>query len=183
MIEIKVWYDTEFHERGPDYPVELLSIGMVREDGEELYLINLEADWDAVHENEWLEKNVIPCLDNDEKGLWSTRDEMAKLIYNFLMGPGARKNNKDWPELFAWYSSYDHVVLAQIFGRMIDFPRGVPMYTHDVRSLADWFGVKSWPKQSDGNHNALADAKHLRKIYDHIIETGSLQMIKTSGKN
>lgn len=177
---MKIWYDTEFLEEGDQSPLMFISIGMVREDGAELYLINDECDWDKVRAHEWLNANVVPHLDN-EQALWVDKKQAQIEIYNFLMG--ARKNRNDWPELFAWYASYDHVILAQIFGRMIDFPRGIPMYTHDVRSMCDWFGVKSWPKQVGGNHDALEDARHLRKIYDHVLATGTLGSTPKSGKN
>ena len=171
---MKIWYDTEFLEDGET--IMFISMGMVAEDGRELYLINDEADWDRVRKHEWLMANVYPHLEN-EQALWVDKKQAQIEIYNFLMG--VRKNRKDFPELFAWYSSYDHVVLAQIFGTMLDLPAGIPMYTHDVRSMADWFGVKSWPKQVGGNHDALEDARHLRKVYDHIVETGKLK-IETS---
>lgn len=174
----KVFYDTEFLERGSNFPIDLISIGMVREDGAELYLINKDAPWLEINKHEWLMKNVVPYLESGT-GVWMPKAEMRKPIYDFLMEP-MLTNKKDWPELYAWYASYDHVCLAQIFGRMIDMPPGLPMYTHDVRSLADWFGVKSWPKQSEGNHDALEDARHLRKVYNHIVETGSLSTVHSS---
>src|SRR6185437_634123 len=31
------------------------------------------------------------------------------------------------PQLWAWYAAYEHVALAQLFGRMIDLPDGIPM--------------------------------------------------------
>lgn len=180
VIIIHIYYDTEFLERGPNYPIELISIGMVREDGAELYLINDDAPWNLIHEHEWLEKNVVPHLEN-EQALWADQKIMRREVYSFLMGWKTKHNQ--WPELFAWYSAYDHVCLAQIFGRMIDLPVGIPMFTHDVRSMADWYGVKSWPKQTEGNHNALEDARHLRKVYNHIMEVGKLSTEKLAPKN
>lgn len=169
----KIFYDTEFLEEGDQSPLMFISIGMVAEDGRELYLINDEADWSKVRAHEWLNANVMPFIDKNENALWVDKTQAQFEIYQFLMS--TRKNRKDWPELYAWFSSYDHVILAQIFGRMIDLPAGIPMYTHDVRSMADWFGVKSWPKQVGGNHDALEDARHLRKVYDHILEVGKLK--------
>lgn len=179
---MRIWYDTEFLERGPDFPIELISIAFVAEDGRELYLVNMDAPWDAIHAHPWLEANVVPYLEH-EQALWSTREGMQQEILNFMFGN--MKNRHDYPELLAWYSGYDHVVFAQIFGTMLNLPAGIPMYTHDVRSMADWFGVKSWPKQVGGNHCALDDARHLRVIYDHVIETGKLNAEKkaSNGKN
>src|SRR5690606_19466653 len=64
------------------------------------------------------------------------------------------------PELWAWYGSYDHVALAQLFGRMIDLPDGVPMWTNDLKPEAARLGDPTLPEQPDGVHNALADARH-----------------------
>jgi hypothetical protein len=178
---MKVYYDSEFLERGSDKPVSLISIAFVAEDGRELYLVDKNAPWDEINNHAWLVANVLPYLEH-EQAHWCTKEEMKDIVYNFLMAP-LLTNKKSWPELYAWYSSYDHLMLAQIFGTMLDFPNGVPMYTHDVRSLADWFGVKSWPKQVGGNHCALDDARHLRKIYDHILEVGTLKLQPNSGKN
>jgi hypothetical protein len=177
---MKVWYDSEFLERGPEYPIELISIAFVAEDGRELYLVNTDAPWDAIHVHPWLEANVVPYLEHDQ-ALWADRASMKEEINDFLLGHPRYKY--DWPELYAWYSGYDHVVFAQIFGTMLNLTPGIPMYTHDVRSMADWFGVKSWPKQVGNNHCALDDARHLRKIYDHVLEVGALKLQPNSGKN
>lgn len=173
---MRTYYDTEFLERGSGFPIDMISIGMVREDGAELYLVDKNAPWLEINKHEWLMANVMPHLDNDN-AQWLSKAEMQPIVYNFLM-EGRTNNPKTWPELFAWFSAYDHLVLSQIFGRMIDLPAGLPMYTHDVRSMVDWFEVKSWPKQVGGNHDALEDARHLKKVYDHVIEVGKINAEK-----
>lgn len=60
------------------------------------------------------------------------------------------------------YGAYDHVVLCQLFGRMIDLPKGFPMWTNDLRQETERLGVNraaDFPVQPDGEHNALADAR------------------------
>lgn len=64
------------------------------------------------------------------------------------------------PKLWAWYASYDHVALVQLFGRLSDMPAGIPMWTNDLRQECGRLGNPSLPEQPEGEHNALADARH-----------------------
>lgn len=38
-----------------------------------------------------------------------------------------------YPEFYAYYADYDWVVFCQLFGRMIDLPKGFPMYCIDLK--------------------------------------------------
>ena len=40
-------------------------------------------------------------------------------------------------QLYGYYSAYDHVALSWIFGKMIDLPKGFPMYTRDLKQMFD----------------------------------------------
>lgn len=162
-MQNRIWYDTEFLELGPKHPVDLLSIGAVREDGAEYYAVVLDANWDGVREHEWLMANVVPSLPGEWLGgQWyldqshpsvKYRDTIAKELETFLLEKGK-------PELWAWYGSYDHVALAQLWGRMINLPKGVPMWTNDLRQEAHRLGNPRLPEQPAGEHNALMDARH-----------------------
>lgn len=163
-----IWYDTEFHERGPAHPIDLISIGMIREDGEELYLVNGEMDFYAAWRHDWLRENVMEQLPlaRDPDGIMEddgldfdhpavvSRANIASQVSDFLKVPRLK--------LWAWYGAYDHVVLAQLFGRMIDLPGHVPMFTHDLKQEATRLHAPELPSQPAGEHNALADARHLR---------------------
>lgn len=170
---MKVYYDTEFLEDGKT--IELISIGMVAEDGREYYAVNRDAPWRRIKKHEWLMANVVPGLPKahgDERNhqmgwLFNRYDPCVKPKYQiaddvrlFLLG----EDPHDAPaiELWGWYSAYDHVVLAQLFGRMIDLPRGIPMWTNDLRQEVARLGDPPLPKQESGLHNALADARHLK---------------------
>ena len=39
--------------------------------------------------------------------------------------------------LYGYYSAYDHVTLCWLFGKMIDLPKGFPMYTRDLKQMLD----------------------------------------------
>lgn len=166
---MKYFYDTEFYEDGKT--IELISIGIVAEDGRELYYVEVDA-MESCKKSVWLMQNVAPHLPLDPEDRrfldWGSPHVMEKTsiatrVKEFLLA-------KDTPELWAWYSAYDHVVLAQLFGRMIDLPDGIPMYTNDIRSLVHWYGIKKYPSQMGVAHNALADARHNKVVFDYIMK-------------
>ena len=72
------------------------------------------------------------------------------------------------PQLWAWYAAYDHVALAQLFGRMIDLPDGMPMFTCDLKQECVRLGDPRVPEQATGVHNALADARHNKTIAEFL---------------
>jgi hypothetical protein len=158
----RYFYDTEFLEDGRT--IELISIAFVADDGREYYAVVEDADWPRIRQDEWLMANVVPQLPSELGGDWKPKAQIAAEVRAFLLAAPQ-------PELWAWYSAYDHVALAQLFGRMLDLPKGIPMFTHDVRSLVDWVGVKwrgSLPQQESGAHDALADARHVKVIFDYL---------------
>jgi hypothetical protein len=178
---VKVFYDTEFLEDGKT--IELISIGMVREDGAELYCVNRDAPWKRIKHHEWLMANVVPGLPQPH-GDWirhmpkswpidfnnpavKDRAEIAAEVRRFLL------DSLGEPELWAWYGAYDHVVLAQLFGRMIDLPTGIPMWTNDLRQEVHRLDNPTMPEQPSGLHNALEDARHLRVMHDHLTALAS----------
>lgn len=139
---MRIWFDTEFYENGST--VELISIGMIREDGQTLYRETYAAG-DLCAKSDWLVKNVLPHL----KFKPTLRNEIAADVKAFA---GYK------PEFWAYYADYDWVVLCQLFGRMIDLPDTWPMYCRDVKQLCDDLGNPKLPKQAAAEHDALADA-------------------------
>lgn len=94
-------------------------------------------------------------------GLVKRRAVIAAEVRGFLLA-------EPDPELWAWYGAYDHVVLCQLWGRMIDVPKGVPMWTNDLKQEVMRRGNPTMPKQVDGEHNALADARHVKAMYEFL---------------
>lgn len=41
------------------------------------------------------------------------------------------------PEFYTYYGAYDWVVFCWLFGKMIDLPKGFPMYSKDLKELLD----------------------------------------------
>ncbi|MEU6597860.1 hypothetical protein [Streptomyces flaveolus] len=166
---MRIFYDTEFIEDGRH--IDLISIGMVAEDGREYYAVNREMPVRKIRKHKWLVENVVPYL---PKGHGDARIHMPKRWLFHYADPVVKHRatiakqvaqfiqaTPD-PQLWAWYGAYDHVALAQLFGPMIDLPDGIPMWTNDLRQECERLGNPTLPEQPDGVHNALADARHNR---------------------
>lgn len=187
---MKIFYDTEFLEDGKT--ILPISLGMVREDGETLYAVNDQLlrpptklsvppdyPYARVAANDWLMRNVVPHLplkSRDGRELthktqsptgaafFSLDPEHPAVLPKRLIRAQVREFvlGVDEPELWSWYASYDHLVLCQLFGKMIDLPEGFPMHTNDVMTLATLAGGRQTdePQQQGNTHDALADAWH-----------------------
>lgn len=150
---MKLWFDTEFIEDGKT--IDLISIGIVREDGETLYLEN--KDCDLSRASPWVQENVIVHLQRPT--VIVPRWRIAQCVQEFA-GPK--------PEFWGYYADYDWVVLCQLYGTMMDLPKGWPMYCRDVKQLADSMGNPPLPPQEGDAHHALADAKWTKLAWDHL---------------
>lgn len=155
---MKYFYDTEFLEDGKT--IELISIGIVAEDGREYYAVNADADWQRIRADEWLMHNVVRHLPFSGDDEWKPKARIRDEVSAFLVGDGV--------ELWADYAAYDHVALAQLFGRMIDLPSHVPMFTNDFQQRFRTLGSPELPEQTDGVHDALADARHLKHCFGRL---------------
>jgi hypothetical protein len=184
---MKIYMDWEFLEDG--ITVQPISVGMIREDGKELYYEFLNAPSIDILKREWLKENVVPHLSAGwtKAMLTGMSDEVVKSrlairnkVYDFLLD--AWKLDKlNGFELWGWYSAYDHLCLAQLFGKMIDLPDWCPMYTNDVRQEFHRLGDPSYPRQTEGLHNALADAKFLMKRHQWLMNYENDLNSKLSG--
>ena len=171
VAAVRIFYDTEFLEDGRT--IDLISIGMVADDGREYYAV---AEDDALisraYQHPWLRENVIPSLPVQLAGvgaIWHWDDFHADRIHLKPRGMIAREVSDfilaaPGPQLWAWYAAYDHVVLCQLWGRMIDLPEGVPMWTNDLKQECVRLGDPRMPEQESGEHNALADARHVKAM-------------------
>ncbi len=185
----RIYYDCEFVEDGRT--IDLVSIGIVAESGDEYYAVSSEFDLKAFAKNDWLMANVWPSLPqvrgdarmmilaglregasayrharrlfNRSAAEVRPRAQIADEVRGFILSfPD--------PQLWAWYGAYDHVALAQLFGKMIDLPDGIPMWTNDLKQEAARLGDPRVPEQRSGQHNALEDARHNKVIADFLRE-------------
>lgn len=188
-MRTKFFYDTEFIDDGRT--IDLISIGIVREDGEEYYAVSSEFNVDKLWSNKWLLDNVwphLPLVDLSFRG--GQRDAITSIFGELDYDHPAVKPrshiafevkafllSRHEPELWAWYAAYDHVALAQLWGPMIAIPRGIPMYTHDLRQECDRLGDPRLPDQTSGGHDALADARH------NLVRARALGLLRTPIEN
>jgi hypothetical protein len=161
-----IYYDTEFLEDGRT--IELISIGMIREDGTEYYAVNADMPVTRIWRHPWLRENVLPSLpviDTHSIHLVrldynsidvKPRQVIANEVREFVLGVPD-------PRLWAWYGAYDHVALCQLYGPMIVLPPGFPMHTNDLKQTVDDLGGIALPSMPGiTEHNALDDARELR---------------------
>lgn len=184
---MRYWYDTEFLEDGST--IELISIGIVAEDGREYYAVNSDMPIDRITKDNWLLNNVWPHLPlrgyeaglqyigNGEHGVRTqeagTLDRTSTLVKpKWVIANEVRDflTDLDMPDLWADYAAYDHVVLSQLWGRMVDLPHGMPMFTHEFQQLWRNRGAPDLPDQTEGQHDALADARHLKVCFEYLAE-------------
>lgn len=190
---MRYFYDTEFLEDGRT--IELISIGIVAEDGREYYAVSDECGYDRrvwwkrwfnrrgslenrIRRHEWLMANVVPSLPKPS-GDWNLHMPRSWLFdyYNHAVKSRAQiaKEVVEFllagdtePELWAYFGAYDHVVLNQLWGPMAGHPDGIPMWTNDLMQLWQQVGKPDMPEQPEGVHNALADARHNKVRYEFL---------------
>lgn len=151
---MRFFLDTEFIEAGPTKPIQLVSIGVVS-DANEFYRV---AEFDESSVNDWVKANVLPHLGNFQP--WPLVD-IARDVRDFV----TRMSDGSKPEFWGYYADYDWVVFCQMFGAMIDLPKGWPMYCRDLKQWCDELGNPELPAQASKEHNALNDARWNRDVY------------------
>jgi hypothetical protein len=197
---MKIFLDTEFIEDGKT--IDLISIGMVNEAGHELYLQNIECEFHRA--NDWVWDNVFPNLKHfkmrgkrgcvpevykstnahqgHEKSYckekdcpWRTRAEIARKVFDFCCREEYGKLVVyNTLEFWGYYADYDWVAFCQLFGKMINLPKGFPMYCNDIKQLAMDMGNPELPKQQSGEHNALSDAWWNKQTYEFLCKLDDL---------
>lgn len=170
---MRYWFDTEFIEDG--LTIELISIGIVAEDGREYYAEVAGVDYRRA--DSWVYANVVAHLWSQHPGTrdhniwvpggvtggWLTRKEIARSIAVFCEPSMHGK-----PEFWAYYADYDWVAMCQLYGRMLDLPPGWPKYCRDIKQWAHMLGNPQLPTQGKGEHHALADARWNRSAWQYL---------------
>ena len=172
----RYYYDTEFHERGPAYPIDFISIGIVSENDDTYYAVNDGFNVMDAYSNHWLRENVMKFIPLDASGNLDFSDPTVKsrALIKCEIESFFRRTNISGTEveLWAYYGDYDHVVLSQIFGRMIDLPEIMPMRTEDLAQEAKRLCILEHIPRADPStqHHALYDAMRDREIHRFIME-------------
>lgn len=121
-----------------------------------------------------------------------TNKQISKEIIDFTFRD-ASEILKNKINFYTYYGDYDWVVFCWLFGKMIDLPKGFPMYSKDLKQIIDEIVVTKdgqqfykvggspntlksisdlknhpdYPKQSN-EHNALADARWNKKLHEFL---------------
>ena len=188
---MKYFLDTEFIEDGKT--IDLISIGIVSEDGRTIYLQNSECKFSNA--SDWVWRNVYPHLshfdmrgkrlcseihETYDSGLghreitkcsknidnpcpWGRRNEIRDLVLTFC---DVEKYGK--PEFWGYFADYDWVAFCQLFGTMMDLPKGFPMYCRDIKQWADKLDGARIPKPEVEIHHALSDAEWVKETHDFL---------------
>ena len=150
---MRYFLDTEFNGFGG----ALLSLALVPEDGQEFY-VTLACD-DRVFP--WVERNVVPYLDNVPVGLVSprmSRLEAAEALAAYLSSDPEPELVADWPEDVTQFCS----LLMIGPGQMVP----VPPLTFRLMPLQGF----SPAANSAVPHNALHDARSLRDHFCSLLD-------------
>lgn len=194
---MRYFLDTEFIDDGE--VIDLISIGIVCEDGREYYAQSCEFNHRSA--SPWVRENVLlnlqmcpwaepakwgisglyradrayhkkyggQCVDQQRGRIhncpWRTRAQMRHNIATFF-------DSNEKFEIWGWCAGYDWVVLCQVFGTMMDLPAGCPHYIRDIQYLLDEQGIddSDLPAQEGIAHNALGDAKYIRRLWEFLME-------------
>jgi hypothetical protein len=255
---MKYFIDTEFLEgsQKESFPIslfrketpntiDLISIGIVAEDGREYYAIskdfNFKEAWnrfDLKHYSGdmrnrfpdgykvyWIRENVLKPIwrelivletdylvkqkrmigyakdlnmDFDLKNFkyllnkyGKSNKEIADEIKLFTTQYSENKNEIwDKPEFYAYYADYDWVAFCWLFGKMMDLPKGFPMYCKDLEQILDekqmfisditrdspkYIGPlqqhPSYPLQDQSkSHNAIEDARWNKQLFEFLTQ-------------
>lgn len=146
----RVFLDTEFLEDGKT--IELISIALVERD-QHFYAVSSEFPLKKAVEHPFVGKQVLPLLPSPST--WVPKAKILEGVKEFIGDPRGM-------EIWADFASYDWVVFCQLFGAMVDKPRGYPWFVHEFRMLLNGkkppriTGIEGQP------HDALYDARVLQ---------------------
>jgi hypothetical protein len=160
---MKIFIDTEFEPQVGQAP-KLISIGAVMANGTEFYGENGDYDLTRPDIDPWLHENVFPHLSGP---VYSEK----LLLDKFLDFVGSNE------ELYFWVGTYDWFMLWDLFTKyqVWDYrgAKRIPQrYYRDLKHLWNWMCPEyDLPDNDTGAvHNALADAKWNKKVYDRLVE-------------
>ena len=157
-----IFFDTEFSSLD-SHKGEILSLGLVKYNGEELYL---ELDYNG-EIDKWPRENILPSLKQEKV----SKDKAIELIKDFV--------GTENPYVVAYINQFDMVYFYKLLGldnfnhhfhwMPIDFASILFSFGINPDVLVDWnnnFLDKLKIDSSKFNqHNALDDARMLREVY------------------
>lgn len=156
MKGLKYFLDTEFWDDGAR--VWPISIGIVSEDGREYYAECNEGTG-AARQAEWIREHVTPHLMAPTAA--KLNGHIANDIRLFVGNRAA--------EFWAYWASYDWVVLCQIMGGLLKLPPNVSPWVRDLAWLDPSLErIRALKIPNPKPHHALYDARELCEQYNRL---------------
>lgn len=179
-----VYLDCEFLAADPTLD-GLVSIGLCDDQGREYYAINRACDWSTLVWHDWMRANVVPslplrfpCGRDASPAIYLIDDEhpdrealkkpqwIAVNIAAYFADTDA-----DTTRLWAWHGAQDLCRLHSLWGNDWQaMPPQIPRWFNELEQLRWQAGGPEMPKQADGVHNALADARHNRTMHEYLTD-------------
>ncbi|MGO9046504.1 MAG: 3'-5' exoribonuclease domain-containing protein [Xanthobacteraceae bacterium] len=150
---MKYWIDTEFIER--PCTIDLISVGLVAEDGREFYAESSEVDWTKA--GVWTLRTVRPQLN----GSGMSREEIGYAVRRFV-------DQDAHPIFWGYFPAYDWVAFCWLFGDMNELPFRFPQLCLDIKQWAIELGDPELPPQVGVRHHALADARWTKQAWAYL---------------
>ena len=164
-----IFLDTEFSSLDPNKG-EILSIGLVKLNGEELYL-ELEYDGEV---SDWVKENVIPFLTQEKMNREKAVEKVKQFIGDakpYIVGYINQDDVMYWQKLYRSVGVKENPFqLVAIDFATILFMLGIDpesYYFGDENNFYKKIGI-DYTKYK--KHHALDDAKLLREVYLKFIE-------------
>ncbi|MBT3538646.1 hypothetical protein HN481_00790 [Candidatus Parcubacteria bacterium] len=160
-----IFFDTEFTHLDVNKG-ELLSIGLLKQSGEELYL-ELEYEGKEVHP--WVEDHVLPFLIGEK----IKKEDARMKLWEFV--------GEDKPYLMAYVNQFDAIYWYRLFADPKDHPAfWIPidfasiLFAHgrDPEEMRkdSFFEELGLDRTKYDHHNALEDAKMLKDAYNEFVK-------------
>lgn len=153
-----VFFDTEFSDLDAATG-KLLSIGMIKMDGTELYL-ELEYEGEP---SEWVKENVIPLLNSKKVSEAEAKDRIGSFL------------GETCPYLLSYVNQFDAIFWYKLFGARTHPAAKIPI---DFASILFTLGFNPGSLSNEDflddlgvdvskyqKHNALDDARLLKEVY------------------
>lgn len=167
----RYFYDWEFQEQQDPQTglttIFPISVGMVSDDGRELYLVNnsyfLWEQQGLVKTSDWVRKNVLNYITDADRVQYGYNFKRFGMFIKHFISQGGKITDRSYVELWGYFASYDHVALAQCFGSMLQLPDCIPMFTKDIKQLVGGQRIGFTPEEE---HHALSDARWNRQVWE-----------------
>lgn len=156
---MRFFLDTEFTDEDPAR-LELISIGVVAEDGREYYAVSNE--FDEARCSDWVRQHVLPSLEPRDDPAWRARATIRDDLVAFVGERGT--------ELWGYVPGYDMLLLHGLFGGWSHLPESWPWNMWDLKQWAWHLGATELPANPGREHHALDDARHAVRIFDFLAQ-------------